>query len=709
MDVFNPFGRVHMASDDQPAAKLELAAGGAATVGGSIVGRDQITTTIRIEPTAAAARPQSELPHQAFFFGREEELAHIAEALDPETVGWGVLIDGAGGIGKTALAIRAGHLAPEHHYPTKIFLSAKRRDLTAAGIQPLVDFQLTDFNALLAELARELGEDEIAKGNPGERAMAVRRALFKRQALLIIDNVESFDDQERGRLLQFLRWLPRSCKAIVTSRRRMDVAAEVVHLDRLKPGDADKLIGKLAERNKLLARASGQERQQLYEISQGNPLLIEWLAGQLGRPGSQCRTIADAARFIERTPPENDPLEHIFGDLFAAFTEHEATVLAAVSHFTHPARHRWVAEVAGLAEVTARTCLEDLLDRALLMGDDAAQEFILLPLVAALLRRKHPALVTRTAERLMDSVFQRVLEGDLRDFRNYQRFPMLAEEWPLIAAALPHFLPGGNARLQLLCDALDRFLSFSGHWDDWLALSLQAEQRAAQEGDTTSAGRRAYAAGWVYRLRGQAEAVLACAHRAEAHWARRASPELALAIRLRGKGHQLAKDHPAAIAAFQAMIDVAGAEPAGSEYVAIGLNDLGWAEQEAGNLEAAERYYRQAMALAESIGYEEGVATNQGTLGDLALARQDWAATEAHTREALRLTEAMGHQLFIAYNCWRLALALARRGRPAEGQPYARRAIEIFEKLPSPELARAQDALRECEPGPGGADGPSTL
>ena len=46
---------------------------------------------------------------------------------------WGVLIDGPGGIGKTALAVRAAYLAPTTHYPYKIFLSAKVRELTPAG------------------------------------------------------------------------------------------------------------------------------------------------------------------------------------------------------------------------------------------------------------------------------------------------------------------------------------------------------------------------------------------------------------------------------------------------------------------------------------------------------------------------------------------------------------------------------------------------
>ena len=666
---------------------------------GDLTGRDKITSTTTVYnygPPAAQSR-RSELPHQPYFFGREEELARIADALDPETTGWGVLIDGPGGIGKTALAIRAGHLAPDQHYPTKIFLSAKMQELTPHGEQKLEDFMLTNYMALLAELARELGEDEIAKGNPNERPNEVRRALANRQALILIDNVETFQEYERERLFQFLRRLPRSCKAIVTSRRRTDVAAEIIRLDRLKPKDAQKLIAKLSERNPVLARASEKERQHLYEITQGNPLLIEWLAGQLGRPGSQCRTIVQAGKYMEAAPPGNDPLEHIFGDVFNTFTEGEQTVLAALSHFTYPARITWIAEVARMAETVAHTHLEDLSDRALVQGDDQAQEFVLSPLVAMFLRRQHPEIIAQTGQQLTGAVYALALEGDFRDFRNYARVPVLTAQWPKIAAALLLFVQGDNERLQKLCDALNRFLYFSGHWDEWLALSLQAEQRAASAGDSDNAGRRSYNAGWVYRLRGQGREVLECARRAEAHWAKSNSPEKALAIRLRGKGHQLEKNYPAALAAFQEMIAFASAPSPENEYVATGLNDLGWAEQVAGDLDSAEHHYRAALRIAKAIGYNEGIATNNGTLAGVMLEREDWPAAEGLAREALQLTEAMGHQLFIAYNCWRLAKALTRQGRPTEGLPFAQRAVDIFNKLPSPEMAKAQAVLKECE------------
>ncbi len=101
-------------------------------VGRDMVGRDQIIVNPQPE-----ASPYSSLPHQPFFFGRAKELATIADALAPESRSWGALIDGPGGIGKTALAVRAAYLAPSAQYPIKIFLSAKVRELTPPNGTPL--------------------------------------------------------------------------------------------------------------------------------------------------------------------------------------------------------------------------------------------------------------------------------------------------------------------------------------------------------------------------------------------------------------------------------------------------------------------------------------------------------------------------------------------------------------------------------------------
>ncbi|MEO8494593.1 MAG: tetratricopeptide repeat protein [Planctomycetota bacterium] len=80
-----------------------------------------------------------------------------------------------------------------------------------------------------------------------------------------------------------------------------------------------------------------------------------------------------------------------------------------------------------------------------------------------------------------------------------------------------------------------------------------------------------------------------------------------------------------------------------------------------------------------------------------ALDRKDWPRAEPLARETLPLSEKVGSQKLIASNCRFLAHALVRQGQAAEALPYARRAVEIFTKLGSPDLAAAQATLRQCE------------
>ena len=209
-------------------------------------------------------------------------------------------------------------------------------------------------------MGRELGDDAIGKSDPTERPRLVRDRLARERALLVLDNLETLPEPERVRMFQFLDRLPLTCKALVTSRRRGDINARALRLDRLSRAAALDLIGELARGNPLLAHTTMAERDELYTATQGNPLLIRWVAGQLGRPGSQCRTVADACRFMESAPAGNDPLEYIFGDLLGVLTPNETAALAALAHFAEPAQVAWVAEIAGLAPPAAQNALDDL-------------------------------------------------------------------------------------------------------------------------------------------------------------------------------------------------------------------------------------------------------------------------------------------------------------------------------------------------------------
>ncbi len=634
------------------------------------------------------------LPRLQYFFGREAELKKIADSLAEDARGWGALIDGPGGIGKTSLAIRAAELVPAGRFRRIIFLSSKERELTADGQRSLGTFALPGYLEMLNTIARELGKPDIAITTEEERAEVVLRALRGADVLLLLDNLESLPELDRDQLFAFLNRLPRGCNSIVTSRRRTDASAVIVRLDKLDWLAAYELITELAKNNDRLRLASKAEQRALYEETGGNPLLIRWVVGQLERGR---RTVAAALEFLRGAPAGNNPLGFIFGDLLDTFTLNETKVLAALAHFTTPMETRVIAELSSLNQAAAQGALSDLSSRALVLPNLEERSFVLTPMVADFLRRARPDAVAETGNRLENHAYALIVENG--GHNNFDRFPVLDASWSFISPALPLFVAGTNQRLQSVCNKIYKFLEFTGRWDEWQSFEQQAEAKAVAADDYHQAGWRAYQIGRVHSLRRQADAVLTCAARAVAHWqtANAAARERAVAISLHGIGNQLKKDYAAAIAAYYEALALWRGLSAESKEVASALNALADAKQLSGDFAAAEGDYREALRIARAVNYAEGEAYIIGNLAGLALDCENWPEAETLAREALPLSERVGRQEMIAEDHRRLAKALVRQGRSAEALPHAKRAVEIFDKIGSPRIKAARATLAECE------------
>ena len=657
--------------------------------------RDHYTKPVSSSAPVLKTDIPHNLPTLQPFFGREDELRKIADALDPATRGWGALIDGPGGMGKTSLAVRAAYDVSPDVFKKIIFISLKTRELDDDGVRDLSGFILSGLIELLNELASELGCSDIAKAPEDQRPRLLLEALRGTQTLLVLDNLESLVKSERDTVFTFVKKLPAGCKAILTSRGRIGSGAEELILEKFSPEAALATLAELASHNPILAKTSEAERLTLYTQTAGKPLLLRWTAGQLGR--GSCLTFTDALHFIRSCPEGNDPLEFIFGDLVKDFDDAETQALCALTYFTQPASVKHVAAIGGLPEPDTDRALRRLTVRSLAVPTDELKSFTLVPLVADFMRKKRPDVMAETGNRLEKHAFALIMENG---YQEHDRFPALEAAWPGIAPALPLFLAGDNARLQTICSALQNFLNFQGRWDERLALCEKAEARAVAATDYDNAGWRAYNAGMIHFVRRQADAVLTCADRAAVHWAHTKAGvrERATAIRLRGIGHQLKKDYPAAITAYRESLELHRSLAAESMDVAIGTSDLADAESDSGEIPDAEEHYREALHVAHAVGHDEGVAVYTGNLAGLALVRKNWPTAETLAREALVLCEKVPRQELIASNSGRLAHALVRQGKAAEALPHARRAVGIYTHLGmASNIAAAQAVLRECE------------
>jgi tetratricopeptide (TPR) repeat protein len=648
-------------------------------------------------PIITGDTPRTSIPHNLPslqpFFGREEELRKIAEALDPELRTWGALIDGPGGMGKTSLAIRAAYDASPKDFEKIVYVSLKSRELDDDGVRDLSGFLISGLAELLNELARELRQAHIARAPEEQRPRLLLEALRDTRTLLVLDNLESLVRTERDILFTFVARLPPGCKAILTGRGRIGSGGQELILQKLGEEAALATLAKLAESNPTLALTTEAERLLLYHETRGTPLLLRWTAGQIGR--GSCLTLSDAIAYLRSSPAGNDPLEFILGDLVKNLDAHEINVLCAFTYFTLPAKAEHIAEIAGCPQADGDRALRSLINRSLVIPIEEQKTFTLVPLVIDFLRKERPEVVAEIGNRLEEFVFALVVENG---YEQKDRFPDLDAAWPAVAAALPRFLIGPNELLQTVCNALAEFLNFSGRWDELLALSRDAESRAVAERNFLEAGWRAYQAGWIRYLRGQSAELLAAVNNAESHWhkAQAGIRERAIAIHLRGEAHKLANDNSAAIAALREAVELLRTFDSENGDVATALNSLADVERLSGDLSAAECDYREAMRIFGMVGNNEGIAIVIGNLAALSLDHENWLDAEALAREALSLSVEIRRQDLIASHCRRLAIALVRQGKKAEALPHAERAVDILTRLRSRDLAAARKILGEC-------------
>lgn len=347
-----------MNNSEEPSSGLVVGPAGEVTIGGDAVGRDKITNN---NYNLSEILPRYNLPSRDFLTGRENELRKIGEILHPDAFGWGIVISGPPGIGKTTLAIEAGHRVSSDDFPAKLFLSAKKTKLTSVGEKQVNDSRVSDYENLLREIGRALGDDNIYTVSSVELTFHVLKLLNKIRALLVLDNIEIFNDVDVDRLSEFLSKTPRTSKVVVTSRL-LDkwLEAKVLVLNKLGLEAGIELTNHLIENRQYKIVLGENEKREIYKFALGNPLLITWIVGLIGNPKSRFKTISDTIEYMKRPTKNNDPLQFVFGDLLSTLSKTQIRALSALHLYAFPARLGFIADLINDKQSLVKNSLDEL-------------------------------------------------------------------------------------------------------------------------------------------------------------------------------------------------------------------------------------------------------------------------------------------------------------------------------------------------------------
>lgn len=667
------------------------------------------------EEQLATMMPLHNLPPRDYerFVGRQSELGEVRRLLGPRSRAFVVTIDGIGGIGKSALALEAAYnlcegysnLLEAERFEAIVWVSAKRSYLTADGIIERRQAFRT-LSDVYAAIAQVLDFPAITRARAEEQRAIVEQVLGEQRTLLILDNLETVDDED---LMIFLRELPDPTKALVTTRHRIDVA-HPVRLTGMAHQDALALIDQEAARKEVAATAD--EREQLWQRTGGVPLAIVWSLGLMGLGGS----VESVLRRLGSG--QSDIAQFCFAESVAQVRGRDAYwLLLALSLFANDASREALGVVAGLGEdeFGRDTGLEELIRLSVM--NKSRGRFSLLPLtrgfVQALLAQQ-AVFADAADQRLFDYLHKLAdsLGGWSKDWAGQD---LVEQELPTILAVIDRF----EKRIQYvrspdelvmiapasqeLARTLLHFITLvnqtcrlRGFWnenDRLCALRLEISRGLSDQEEI----------GWSYYELSKLNYVrrdLELLHR----WATAAQNagqstgiQLLALLASRQLGEAFLMTDEIAEAARILPATLEACRQSGLDWLPRHLyGSMGLLADKQGDIEAAAHWYQQAI---EAFSYGNNSA-NQAyyywLLGDLKhrIELLDEARDLFHY--GLSLARTSGRAEVIGHTLHSLAALEAQRGSQQEATVLARSAYQQFRRLGMKrEQAEAEELLRQ--------------
>lgn len=649
-------------------------------------------------------RPHQLPPAPATLVGREGELDQVDRAVPADGAGGTVVLTGAPGIGKTALALTWAHRRAEAFPDGQLYV-----DLQGFGPgDPLPP------DRVLPAFLRALGAPADAHSWPlSEQTTLLRSLTHARRLLVLLDNAASVE-QVRPLLAGSA-----GCAVVITSRLSLSglalhAGAHTIEVPHLSEERAGELIGGALGRD-----AGPDDLAPLLECCGGLPLALAIVAERARSTPNA--TAADLVAEIMATGDrldrfdvgeEDGSLRSILTWSYQSLSETAQLVFRTMGAF--PGFGPDVGALAAISQQGYRTsarAVDELVRAHLVTTGEVGlrQHDLLRDLAAELAAAQGPALDESAVTRLV--AYWAVRTGQARprfvpepagaldvpeleqidapDFTDDER----ARQWvrhhlvTMVGAAdLVPAQPGAafDRVLSVLSRMMTAITAATGATARIVPLTAAAQDANERSGDTLD----------VVRARTQhatalagidQEAAVTAFHNAISFALQAGLPEhAAIGTGNLGLLMSRADDSQAAIEHYEEAARLA--QSAGSEFQAnFWRCNIASTLLRAGDLTAADRHARRALEEARRLGSDREITAASGVLADVALRRGDVATAERWAAQAAEYASAKGLAYREADAEVLFGGIAARQGHMATANEHFRRAVTLASGVSRPD------------------------
>jgi len=604
---------------------------------------------LAVEPPELRARRHLPAPTTALV-GREKELAALEALLRRETPRL-ITLTGAGGTGKTRLAIQAASTLVDRFVDGVFFV----------GLAALGDAEL-----VAPTVAGRLGVQESADRSLLE---GLKEHLRDKRLLLVLDNFEHVD--EAAPLISELLAAASELKVVVTSRARLHLYGE--HEYPVPPLTEEEAVELFATRALAVQAAFELDgrRPRVAELCRSLdclPLAIELAAARsadlsLDEMLEMLSSRLDlAARGPRDVPARQQTLRATIEWSYALLDEREQALFTRLAIFAGGCSLEAAQEVcdAQLAELASLVEKSLVVETGPPTGEtrfgmlETIREFASQTHRGDDVASRHTAHFVALAERA-----DRALDAGEDPLEWLDRLEL---EHDNLRAALDRAADAGDGELALrLAVMLGHFWEWRGHLREGLERVEYALERAGS-------------APIVLRARAQTRAGI-FAHLLGDFGRARERYEQALAL----------------------------GRSSGDETVeARTLRSLGALAKDEGDHARAQAIQEEARTISARSGDRMGVLSSLVNLADTALAQRDYARAETHAQEAVVLARELGHEVRELVALLNLGLASLNRGHHEQARATLQNAVRLSLDLRYPDcLAVGLEGLAALDAGQG--------